>query len=99
MSFLEKPDMPRTKAKLDKLGQADEVLERLQTEPPGLAWERLTAIKLGLEGVLKLQEIADCLGRSRATIQTWFDLFRDEGIDRLCRRSTSTASDVYKRPL
>lgn len=81
--------MPRTKAKLDQLGQADQVLKRLKTEPPGLARERLTAVKLGLEGELKLQEIADTLGRSRATIQTWFDLFRNEGIERLCGRATA----------
>ena len=81
--------MPRTKAKLDKLGQADEVLERLKTEPAGKNRERLIAVKLGMEGKLKLQEIADTLGRSRATIQTWFNLFRDQGIERLCRRSTA----------
>lgn len=82
--------MPRTKAKLDRFNQADEVLERLKTEPPGLARERLVAVKLGLEGELKLQEIAETIGRSRATIQTWFDLFRDEGIERLCRRSNAS---------
>ena len=79
--------MPRPRAKLDRLEQADEVLQRLRNEPPGLARERLLAVKLGIEGDLKLQEIADAVGRSRATIQTWFDLFRSEGLDRLCRRS------------
>lgn len=88
--------MPRTRAKLDKLGQSDEVLERLKTEPPGLSRERLTAIKLGLEGELKLQEIADALGRSRATIQTWFDLFRNEGVERLCRRCSDEAGRPSK---
>ena len=81
--------MSRTKAKLDVLGQAEEVLKRLKTEPPGLARERLTAVKLGLEGELHLKEIAQTLGRSRATIQTWFDLFRNEGVERLCRRSNA----------
>jgi len=81
--------MPRTKVKLDRLDQADKVLKRLQNEPPGLARERLLAVKLGLEGELKLQEIAATIGRSRATIQTWFDLFRNEGIERLCRRSNA----------
>ena len=81
--------MPRTKAKLDVLGQGDEVLERLKHEPPGLARERLIAVKLGLIGELDLAEIAQTLGRSRATIQTWFDLFRKEGIQRLCRRSNA----------
>lgn len=82
--------MPRKKVKLDQLNQAEEVLERLKTEPPGLARERLVAVKLGIEGELKLQEIAETIGRSRATIQTWFDLFRDEGIERLCRRSNAS---------
>jgi Transposase and inactivated derivatives len=81
--------MPRHRAKLDRLGQADDVLQRLKNEPPGLARERLLAVKLGIEGDLKLQQIAETVGRSRATIQTWFDLFRDEGIERLCRRSNA----------
>ena len=81
--------MPRPRAKLDRLGQADEVIERLRQEPPGLARERLLAVKLGIEGELKLQQIADTTGRSRATIQTWFDLFRSGGIERLCRRSNA----------
>jgi len=71
------------------MGQADEVLQRLKSEPPGLARERLLAIKHGLKGELGLQEIADTMGRSRATIQTWFELFRHEGIERLCRRSNA----------
>ena len=70
-------------------GQADEVLRRLKSEPPGLARERLLAVKLGIKGELELQEIADTIGRSRATIQTWFDLYRSEGIERLCRRSNA----------
>jgi len=81
--------MPRTKAKLDKLGQADQVIQRLKSEPAGLARERLLAVSLGLKGELSLQEIAQTIGRSRATIQTWFDLYRNEGIERLCRRSNA----------
>jgi len=81
--------MPRRKAKLDIHGQAEEVLKRLKTEPPGRARERLIAVKLGIEGELELQQIADIVGRSRSTIQTWFDLFRAEGIERLCRRSNA----------
>ncbi len=81
--------MPRKKSKLDCLGQADQVLQQLKDEPAGLARERLIAVKLGLEDELELQQIADTVGRSRATIQTWFDLFRKEGIERLCRRSNA----------
>ena len=81
--------MARKKAKLDCLGQADEVLQRLKDEPAGLARERLVAVKLGLEDDLDLEQIAHTVGRSRATIQTWFDLFRNEGLERLCRRSNA----------
>ena len=41
---------------------------------------------MGLEGELNLQSIAETLGRSRATIQTWFDQYREGGVDRLCKR-------------
>ena len=81
--------MPRTRGKLDCLNQSDEVLKRLKKEPAGLARERLLAVSLGIKGEHTLKEIAEQLGRSRATIQTWFDLYRKEGIERLCRRSTS----------
>ena len=81
--------MSRPRAKLDRLGQAEQVIRRLKNEPPGLARERLNAVKLGIEGELDLEAIADVVGRSRATIQTWFDLFREEGIERLCRRSNA----------
>ena len=81
--------MPRPRAKLDRLGQADQVIQRLKSEPAGKARERLLAVSLGLKGELKLSEIAQTIGRSRATIQTWFDLYRNEGIERLCRRSNS----------
>jgi len=79
--------MGKPREKLDRLGQADEVLKRLKSEPPGMARERLNALRHGLEGELSLQEIASTVGRSRATIQTWFDLYRSGGIERLCRRS------------
>lgn len=81
--------MPRPRAKLDRLGQADQVIQRLKSEPAGKARERLLAVSLGLKGELELLEIAQTIGRSRSTIQTWFDLYRDEGIERLCRRSNA----------
>lgn len=79
--------MSRPRAKLDTHGHADLVAQRLKTEPAGIRRERLLAVKLGLEGELGLGEIAAKLHRSRATIQTWFDLFRDHGIERLCGRA------------
>jgi transposase len=79
--------MARPRAKLDRLNQASEVAERLKNEPAGAARERLVAVTHGLEGEMSLAEIAALLGRSRATIQTWFDLYRTGGLERLCRRS------------
>ena len=40
-------------------------------------------MKLGLTGNLSLSEIAQRLGRSRATIQTWFNNYREGGIEGL----------------
>jgi len=79
--------MPRRRLKLDQRGEAHLVHERLAQEPAGLARERLVAISLGLKGELTLAQIAEQLGRSRATIQTWFDLYRTEGVERVCSRS------------
>lgn len=80
--------MSRPRAKLDRLKQAEEVNSRLKSEPQGIYRERLLAVKHGLEGEFSLDEIAQLLGRSRATIQTWFDWYRSEGIERLCSRPT-----------
>ena len=78
--------MARPRAILDKQGQADEVFRRLKTEPSGINRERLLAVSLGLNHSNKgLKEIADTVGRSRATIQIWFDLYREGGIERLCQ--------------
>ena len=65
--------MARPRAKLDRCGEADLVTRRLNAEPPGARRERLLAVQLGLKGELGLDEIAQAVGRSRATIQTWFD--------------------------
>ena len=79
--------MARPRAKLDRLGQAEEVFERLKTEAPGLSRERLLAVSHGLKGELSLIEIAQRVGRSRATIQSRFSLYREGGISQLCSRS------------
>jgi transposase len=75
--------MARPRAKLDRCGEADLVTRRLNTEPPGARRERLLAVQLGLKGELGLDEIAQAVGRSRATIQTWFDTYRQGGVDAL----------------
>lgn len=81
--------MSRPRAKLDQRDEAELVYERLANEPPGLSRERLVAISLGLKGEHTLNQIAEQLGRSRATIQTWFDLYRKEGLERVCRRANT----------
>ena len=75
--------MARPRAKLDRCGEADLVTRRLHTEPPGARRERLLAVQMGLQGELGLNEIAQAVGRSRATIQTWFDTYRQGGVDAL----------------
>ena len=40
-------------------------------------------MQLGRQGELGLAEIAPAVGRSRAPIQTWFDTYRQSGVDAL----------------
>jgi len=75
--------MSRPRQKLDECKQGAEVLHRLKKEPPGWKRERLQALKLGLEGEHSLHEIAGAVGHARSTIQEWFDLYREGGIERL----------------
>ena len=53
---------------------------RLKTEPAGIVRERLLAVSLGLKGELHLSQIAEQMGRSMTTIQTWFDNYREHGV-------------------
>ena len=76
--------MARPRQKLDHHGEADLVARRLRTTPAGAVRERLQAVQLGLQGELSLEEIATAVGRSRATIQNWFGLYRAGGVERLC---------------
>ena len=68
---------------IDRCGEADLVTRRLNTEPPGARRERLLALQLGLQGELGLEPVAQAVGRSRATIQTWFDTYRKGDVDAL----------------
>lgn len=65
------------------------MVRRLAKEPPGARRERLLAVELGLKGELGLDQIAAAMGRSRATIQTWFDTYRKGGVDALLRDARS----------
>ena len=75
--------MARPRYKLDPLKQADPLAACLKHEPAGWRRERLQAVQLGLQGELSLQEIAQATGRSRSTIQEWFDAFRQGGVELL----------------
>ena len=75
--------MPRTKAPLDVQKQADEVSAKLKGEPAGWKRERLQAVSLGIAGELELEEIAESIGRARSTIQSWFNLYREGGVELL----------------
>jgi hypothetical protein len=59
--FLASP-MARPRTKLDRSGEADLVIRRLETEPPGARRERLLAVRLGLAGELGLAQIAQAVG-------------------------------------
>ena len=78
--------MGRPRNQLDKMGQAQEVLDRLQNEPPGWKRERLLALKHGLSGEMSLKEIGEAVGRARSCIQRWFDLFRNHGLERVLHK-------------
>jgi len=75
--------MAKTRRNLDTFQQAAAVERRLKEESPGWRRERLMAVQLGIVGELSLQEIASTVGHSRSTIQDWFDLFREGGMERL----------------
>ena len=48
--------------------------------------ERLTAVSMGMSGDHTLDQIASAVGRARSSIQTWFDKFREAGLDGLLER-------------
>ena len=77
--------MPRLRQKIDPLGVGGELLVRFKREAPGWQRERMLAIKLTMEGASN-QLVADDLGRSQATIQTWINRFRAGGIDGLLHK-------------
>ncbi len=74
--------MPRPRQKIDPLGVGPELLARHKCEAPGWKRERMLAIKLAMEGMAN-QQVADMIGHSQATIQTWINRFRTGGIDAL----------------
>jgi transposase len=77
--------MSRPRQKLDLLGQADRVAALLKSEAPGWRRECLLAVQLGIQGEQGLDQIATATGRSRSTIQEWFDAYRRGGVDALLK--------------
>lgn len=75
--------MGRKRQRLDLQNQSADVALRLKSEPAGIMRERLLAVSLGLKGELHLSQIAEQMGRSMTTIQTWFDNYRNHGIEGL----------------
>jgi len=72
--------MGRKRQRLDQQNESGEVARRLKTEPAGIVRERLLAVSLGLKGELHLSQIAEQMGRSMTTIQTWFENYREHGV-------------------
>jgi len=70
------------KEKIDLLGQAEELVVRHKEEKVGWKRERLFVIKQALESV-SIRKIAEDMGRSPQTIQTWINKYRSGGIDAL----------------
>ena len=84
--------MARPRKKLDTHGQGPEVLRLLRKTPAGWKRERLLAVKLGLENELGIREIAGQLGRAHQTVQDWFNLFREGGLDLLLKKDKGNGS-------
>ena len=80
--------MARPRKPLDVHGEKNAVLKLHSKEPSGWRRDRLTAIKLGLEGELSLDQIAEGVGRSRSVIQLWFDAYRKGGVAQLLTKSS-----------
>lgn len=86
--------MARSRRKLDIHGQADEVLKLFKTTKPGWEKERLQSIKLGLENKLTNKEIAQTLGRHVDSINNWFNLFREGGIQKLLSKDKGNGPEM-----
>jgi len=77
--------MGRIRKPLDPLRQWDYLLECFEKEPPGWRRDRLLALKLALSGK-ENQAVADLLGYSQATVQTWINKFRKGGVEELLQK-------------
>jgi transposase len=79
--------MGRPRKTLSLKGDTTDVLERLKDKKlEGWQRQRLSAVRLGLEGHHSLPQIAVEVGISARSISTWFELFRAGGIEGLLTR-------------
>lgn len=79
--------MGRPRKTLSLKGDVTDVLERLRDKKlDGWQRQRLSAVRLGLEGHLTLPQIAQEVGIGARSISTWFDSFRTGGIEALLTR-------------
>jgi len=74
--------MARPRQKIDPLNEGAILLKSYKSEKPGWRRERMLAVKLAMEGRSNIQ-VAQDLGRSHGTIQSWLNKFRDGGLEGL----------------
>ena len=77
--------MARPRQKIDQLDEGEVLLEIFKSEKPGWRRERMLAIKLAMEGRGN-QQIAEDLGRSYGSIQSWINRFRSAGLEGLLNK-------------
>jgi len=65
---------------LDEQGEADQVLAEIRNRKPSWEKDRLSAVKLGLEGNLTNVEIAKVIGCDPITVGRWFNAYRKGGV-------------------
>lgn len=63
------------------------VRELLKSEKQGWKRDRLIALKMGFSPENSLEAIADTIGGSAATVQRWFRLYREDGLEASLRRN------------
>ena len=79
--------MARPRQPLDEnVNEAGRVAKTLRERSrPATEVKRLTAVKLGFEASNSLQDIAEAVGSSVATVKRWFDAYRKGGVESLLR--------------
>lgn len=64
----------------------ERVKSMLKGNCSGWRKERLIALKLGFSEANTLEQIAEVVGKGTATVQRWFDQYRQEGLDAVLSR-------------